>query len=414
MSQQHRIWGARAAWRVMLLGALVVGVPADALADDTEVEEAAAEPPVGQLRLGGALRFSYYVKSWDELNQSRGGDFRFDVLRLNTGLQYGKLIAASDYRFYGIYGHYMKYGWMGAQLDEHSALKLGAVKVPFGLMPYASHSWFFNLGYYVGLEDDHDLGLLYTYDAGGWDIDVAYLHSDEGTFSGNSLDSARYAYDLVRVEEVRAASGRVTRAASSQKEQHAGALRVQKTLSSGAGDTVLGAGGQAGGIFNELTLRYGSRWSASAFVKQTSGPLEVSGQVIRAERRLVDAPASLEGAWMGAFDSPYRVARAFTIAQGNVAWTFPVDRELLSSVQVYNDLSLMLKDEGAPTIQSITGALLSSSHVYTYVDLALGRNQPWVGGDWESGLAEGDPDAPWEARLNINIGLYYDGILPLL
>jgi hypothetical protein len=107
------------------------------------------------------------------------------------------------------------------------------------------------------------------------------------------------------------------------------------------------------------------------------------------------------------------VATEFWIAQGNVAWTLPVNRELLSSIQLYNDLGVMLKGQGEPTVQNVTGALFSSRLVYTYVDFATGKNHPWLGADWESGLAEGVPDAPWDTRININIGLYYDGLIAL-
>ena len=179
-------------------------IEAEGAASEEPLVQSAALPseasqPKGELSLGGALRFNYLAKTWDKLNQKRGGDFRFDTLRLNTGLRYGKLIAASEYRFYGAFGSYLKYGWIGVQFNEQESLKVGVHKVPFGLLPYASHNWFFNLGYYVGLEDDHDLGLLYEYNGGGWEFDLAYYHSDEGHFVGKSLDSARYSYDLVRV-----------------------------------------------------------------------------------------------------------------------------------------------------------------------------------------------------------------------
>ncbi|HCH66608.1 MAG TPA: hypothetical protein DFR83_27630 [Deltaproteobacteria bacterium] len=375
--------------------------------------DAAPESPPDELRLGGALRFNYLYKTWDPVNQSRGGDLWFEMIRLNTGLQHGRFIAASDYRFYGTYGNFLKSGWMGVQLDEHSTLKVGAVRVPIGVLPYASHCWFLNLGFYAGLEDDHDLGLLYEHNQRGWDLDLAYFHSDEGHYSGRSRDSARYAYDLVRVDAVVDENGAVVQEASQHKEQHTGAVRLQKTFDASVGDTVVGASGQAGGIYDELSQQYGLSWASSAFMQQHLGALELTGQAIRAERQPAGPSSESMGLWMGAFDSPYRVARAFWLLEGNVAYSIPVDRELLSSVQVYNDFGVMLKDVGATTLQNVTGAVLGSEFVYTTIDFAAGQNQPWLGGDWESGLAEGNPDAPWEMRINVNLGLYFGGRIAL-
>ena len=39
-----------------------------------------------KLKVGGALRFNYFLKSWEgeEANRERGGDFAFDTFRLNV------------------------------------------------------------------------------------------------------------------------------------------------------------------------------------------------------------------------------------------------------------------------------------------------------------------------------------------
>jgi hypothetical protein len=51
--------------------------------------------------------------------------------------------------------------------------------------------------------------------------------------------------------------------------------------------------------------------------------------------------------------------------------------------------------------------LIASGKLFTYVDAAFGKNQPWIGPDYGRALAEGDPDAGWELRFNINIGYYF-------
>lgn len=373
--------------------------------------ETHAEPRERRLGLGGALRFNYNLKSWDEVNLARGGDLVFDTFRLNMDLAFDQLIASAEYRFYGSLGSYLKSGWMGWQFTPDLSVKAGVTQVPFGLLPYASHNWFFNLGYYVGLEDDHDLGLLLHYSPEPWEFHLGYYHSDEGSYFGSSLNSARYSYDLVRVEEVVGDGGAVLREASAQKEQHTLAARVAREFGSASASLTVGASGLFGGIFDESTRRYGTNLSAALFARARFRQFELLLQAAGTRRR--PPGGAPQGLWMGAYDSPYRVARDHVLLEGGVAYSIPVDVGLLKSVQIYDDFGALLKDSGTPSFQNVAGVLLSATYVFTYVDFAAGRNQPWLGTEGEGALAEGAPDAPWELRFNINLGLYYEGWLPL-
>lgn len=377
----------------------------------------ADEPSPGRLGLGGALRFGYALKSWDSVNAKRGGDFSVDTFRLNMALEYQKFFAESEYRFYGELGSYLKSGSLGVHLNPDLSLRVGVTKVPFGLLPYASHSWFFNLGYYVGLEDDHDMGGVLEWTPENWEFHLGYFHSDEGHYFGHSLDSARYSYDLVRVAEVVDPEGTVVSEAAAVKEQHTGALRVTHAFPHAYGQLLLGGSALVGGLYDESLQKYGHQLALSGFLQQVLGAFDLMAQIAYVARR---APAdsdssSAESFWMGAYDSAYRVAREFALLEVGAGYTFDLDWGPLTSVQVYDDFGAALKTQGGATsYQNVTGALFSSKYVYTYVDFAAGKNQPWLGGDWVSSLAEGDPDAPWELRFNINVGLYYMGWVPLV
>jgi len=56
---------------------------------------------------------------------------------------------------------------------------------------------------------------------------------------------------------------------------------------------------------------------------------------------------------------------------------------------------------------NVLGTLVSAGNVYTYIDFAAGKNQPWLGKSWTSAFAEGTPDEKWQMRFNINIGYYF-------
>ncbi len=69
------------------------------------------------------------------------------------------------------------------------------------------------------------------------------------------------------------------------------------------------------------------------------------------------------------------------------------------------------------------GALITAGSVYTYVDLAMGQNHPWITNNFggtdlgmgnleRSGGTLSDSNLPdqrpaWNTRFNINIGYYF-------
>ena len=81
----------------------------------------------------------------------------------------------------------------------------------------------------------------------------------------------------------------------------------------------------------------------------------------------------------------------------------------MSQLEFYNDFGFMDKDNAAFTdsYSNITGVLVTAGHIYTYIDYAAGYNHSWLGGNFVNDFAEGNPDAKWEARFNINIGYYF-------
>lgn len=59
------------------------------------------------------------------------------------------------------------------------------------------------------------------------------------------------------------------------------------------------------------------------------------------------------------------------------------------------------------SVMNVTGVLVTAGFVYTYFDFAAGYNHSWLGGNFVDDFAQGDPDAQWEMRFNINLGFYF-------
>ncbi|MBI9062637.1 MAG: hypothetical protein JEZ14_11685 [Marinilabiliaceae bacterium] len=78
----------------------------------------------------------------------------------------------------------LKQGWIEYPINNQSKVQSGLQQVPFGLQPYTSNSWFCNLPFYIGLEDDYDMGVKWTQTMEHIEIQAAFYK--------NPNDSAQY------------------------------------------------------------------------------------------------------------------------------------------------------------------------------------------------------------------------------
>ncbi len=384
--------------------------PASEQAAPAPAPESEQAAPKASLDLGGALRFNYFVKSWDgeEANRARFGDLAFDTLRLNVDATYDILRLSAEYRFYAGYSM-LHHGYVGLDLGE-TKVDLGMTQAPFGILPYASHSWFFNLGYYLGFEDDYDAGIKVSHKFGNLDLQAAFFKNSEGSYTGSSLASARYSYDVVPTTTAELGYAGLTENRANSETNQAN-VRVAYTLDHGEGlATEIGVSGRLGQLYNAETTRFGAHWAAAAHLHGSYGPFDLQLQGVAYQFNPAN-PAGGDDRFvvMGAYDAPYLVAARGYLLSGGLAYEWVVDKGPLHSLTFYDDFSALLKPESgyADSMQNVLGVLVSAGPVYTYIDFAMGKNQPWMGPNYGAGLAEGDADAGWDKRFNVNVGWYF-------
>ena len=408
-------------WIIALVGVHLLGtIPADTSCptcatelgvDGAEARAEEREEPGPELEIGGALRFNLQYKDWlrQDLELPRVGDFEFDTFRLNADGSYGDLLFSAEYRIYAGY-HMLHHGWVGYEFSDAFALQAGVHKVPFGPLPYASHNWFFQLPYYVGLEDDYDAGVKAIYGSGPWNLQAAFYMNDEGTYTGGSLASSRYSYDLVptTVEELGYAGLEEARA-NEEANQFNGRLAYGWTFA-GEGTVEVGLSGQWGQIYNARTDRFGSHWASGVHLDATVARWNLIAAAIRYEVH-PENPVGVDRRFvvMGAYDAPYKVASEANLYLAGLAYTIPVDWGPIRSIQLYDDYTSMAKSEAGyeTSRQNVLGSAISAGPLYVYLDLASGNNHPWLGPDYGVALAEGGSDDEWHTRFNINIGYYF-------
>ncbi|WP_264619415.1 hypothetical protein [Flavobacterium sp. 7A] len=350
-----------------------------------------------ELSIGGALRFNYNLSSWKDGQKKRGGDFGYDVFRINAKGAYKGILMNAEYRLYseGFGGGMLKQGWLGYNLNEQDQIQVGLTQVPFGIQQYNSHNWFFNLTYYVGLEDDHDMGIKYMHNSEKFEYQLAFFkNAEELRFGNNSENStSRYSYDVTgRNKEVNQFNGKVI-----YKFGEKSASR-------------LGVSVEYGGLYNLDTEEVGNHAAFAAHYELTKGKWNVKAQFIAATNNPENAIGESDDVvTMSAYGAPYEVAADFNMYTLGISRNVPVEYGPITNLQFYNDFGFMQKKTAGFTdsYMNVTGVLISAGNVYTYVDYAAGYNHSWLGGNFVDDFAKGNPDAKWEARFNINIGYYF-------
>jgi hypothetical protein len=360
-------------------------------------EEKQEEKPT--LKIGGALRFNYNLSTWKEDQLERGGDFGFDMFRINVDAAYRGIKLNAEYRHYSLAfgGGFLKQGWFQHDFSDKAQIQVGLNQVPFGIQQYNSNNWFFNMTYYIGFEDDHDMGVKYIYDTEDWQWQAAYYKSaEEFVFGPVEASPNRYSYDI---------TGR-------NKENNQLDFKVVRRLGS-TRDHELGMSTQGGLLYNLDTRQNGTRYAGALHYeyKADQSPWNIKLQAMFYRINPRYAPGNeLDYIEMGAYGANYNVAKKGEVYTLGVAYHLPVESRMLQGITFYNNYGYYKKRiSGYENSQmNVLGALFTAGPMYIYTDAAFGYNQPWLGPEWTNAFTSGTPgDTDWHLRFNINMGYYF-------
>ena len=362
-----------------------------------------------ELEIGGAVRFNYNLSSWKEGQKKRGGDFGYDVFRINAKAKYKGIKLNAEYRLYseGFGGGMLKQGWLAYDFDSKNEIQVGLTQVPFGITTYNSNNWFFSLNYYIGLEDDHDMGVKFTHTDKNWNYSLAFFKNAEELRFGNNSDvsNSRYSYDVASIDldgdgvlDLR------------NKEVNQANGKLSYTIGNDSINHKIGTSGQFGGLYNLDTQKMGSHYAAALHYELKYKRFGVKAQASKYKKSSKNPNGqSNDLIAMAAYGGSYLVAAEGNTYTLGVSYTVPVKWGPVSSLQFYNDYGYLekLNSDFNDTSMNVTGVLVTAGSVYTYFDIAAGKDQPWLGPNWTNGLGAGSADANWEVRFNMNIGYYF-------
>ena len=351
------------------------------------------------LNVGGAIRTNYSHTSYSDGNKNRGGDFAFDIFRLNLNGSISDVLLNAEIRFFD-YMTAVKYAYVGYQLTDDWQVQAGITQVPFGNWPYNSHNYFFSTNYYLGLEDDHDLGIMFKRQlADNWQLDLGFFKNDElgGVEGYVSSRADRYSYDIVGFR--RGDDGIYDDPAQPLGEYNTFSGRFAYQLAHSSDFiTELGVSALAGGLHNGRN-RAGSYNAWALHLNSHYQRWNLQLQHGEYQYNIDDVDRMAVGAY-AFYDSIAAKAKTSTI---NLAYSLPIEWGPVTGLQFYNNYGLVYdkSDNSRDTMMNVTGFSVAAGGLFTYFDLVHARNQPFVGGS-----AAGD-SSETERRFNINIGYYF-------
>ncbi|MEZ9235719.1 carbohydrate porin [Shewanella sp. 10N.286.52.A9] len=370
--------------------------------NEVEVVEAVetVEKTEAKVNFGGAVRVNYSYEDFNDANADRGGDFDFDLFRIDVSGSYGDLIYSAQYRWFE-YMNVVQHAWIGYNFDEHQQGKIGVTQVPFGMLTYASNNYFFSSNFYLGLEDDHDMGLNYTYKSDVNRFDVAFYKNDEqGGIDGFVSDRTdRYAYDVVGIRLDGEDAYDAPTAGYEAGEVNTFNLRYAHNFTFDKLGVELGGSVQAG----QLEIANGT--DGDNFAAAIHGILDYDRWNVKLQ--VTDYEYNVDGMdvdriVVAAYHFYDSIPAEATTYIANVAYSLPVDFGPVSNLTFYNDYSLVTGKSASleDTFMNVTGMAVSAGGLYTYFDYVVAENQPFIGGTM---VGNGDTNK----RFNINFGYYF-------
>ncbi len=356
--------------------------------------EAAAEEDEDGINFGGAVRLNYAWRDYDDQNKDRVGDFEMELFRINVSGSVGDVLLDAEWRRYNDWQG-VHHAWVGYDFSDELQMQLGITQVPFGILPYASHAYWFTGNYYTGYEDDYDTGVKFIHrPSDDWTFHYAFFKNPE---YANDSRAGRYSFDLVTGGEQQNTE---TNQVNFRAERHI-------TIDDNSRMDV-GFSAQAGQMYNRATEKNGDRWAIGAHLDSYFGPWNLRLQAMRYEYN----PENPEGVsddfvQKGAFDFPFLMAAKANVYTYSFSRSFDVDAGPITYVNCYNEGTFIDADvnNSDESIQSVTGCSVGAGGVFAYFDWIAGKNMWFAGGDG-IGL-DGTTAGKWRSRFNINLGYYF-------
>ena len=377
----------------------------------------AEEKPGSPLTVGGAVRFNYVHKSWQD--DYRSGFFGLDTARLDVRYDDGKLIGSAQYRYNnypkgqgGYWQHFLQHGWVGMRFADKSEVHVGLDKNLFGLQPFASNNFYESIAFYAGLEDKYDLGVTYMSRPGPFEWQLGFYPRDGGSYGGGGNTagaSNRYSYTIVPDDDEQGYG-------TGQRDRERDTLIARLAWHIGPGKRhEVGISGLTGTIDNGSGTDTRRRALAMHY-RGSYGPCQLMLEALRYRYRTAHGAEQTYGGldpnsfvMLGGFGYPFPVASEGDIHIANVSYDIPGRLGPFGEFKLYNDYSVLRKRIGGykDSVQNVTGVSFSSGKWSFYMDCMFGKHHPYLSPDGGGLASTSAAHQGFTRRINLQAGYYF-------
>lgn len=395
------------------------------------IPELAIEKNDFKLKIGGAMRFHYRYRTWEERDVKHGGDFLVDMFRLQVEASWKGLFTKLQYRFFPSFngGPMLAYGYMGYQTkDEKHRVELGLINLPLGVPDQQYHGWANTSDCFMGMQDISGMGIGYTLNLPAFQLDVQYLHNAGYRLYGNEYN--RFSFNASgRNEE---ANKGVARVMYKFGEDNASTIGLTGVFGALQNFRYFDSNGEAvNSLIPSLDADYGSyererasttyHYAGIAHLDYYAGNFNLRLQASYYDYKTNHKDIANDFIEFGAFGGALGAANKGQVYMIAPAYKININKGVLDYINLFNDFSFFAKHnkfDSRSTIMNILGMEIKMGPIVIYPEWWLGKNSGWVGPNWEYGYYQSNGWKPgeaenkaenkkWHSRFNINIGFYF-------
>jgi hypothetical protein len=369
--------------------------------EDAEADKPKSPPPTDELpddyvMLDAGFWLNYTYNLFDKTDRDKRGDFGpgNSMFRVGFTTRFKGFIGQVRLRWYS-YARVWEYGWMGYRWKNGSQVEVGLTKVPFGVLPFGSYDYWFDIPYYLGFNNQYDLGAKWsqTFLADVLDVQAGVF---KNTDIAASDDLARFSYDVVRVAGEPAAQNEETNQVNAR-------LALKSSIVEG------GLSLQYGQLYNYDTRKRGQQYAAAVHATASYANISLQLQAMQylfEPKNLATAPSDV--VYVGAFADAYPIAKSGRVLSANVAYDIHVGR-VIDSIRCYDNYSVLIKDQASfeDSRMNSLGCSVLAGPVFAFVDWIAAQNAPYLGVPTATAFTTGEPDPRWHSMFNVNLGFYF-------
>ena len=345
-------------------------------------------------RLTFGFMTNYNIREFNESSRDKLGDFGLALIRLGLESRYDDFVLSARYHWYNGFNA-VHHAWVGYNTSENLQIQAGVIRVPFGLLPYAAHTFWLGVPYYVGKDDDNDAGLSLTFIKNNLDLRFSITKNEE---LGNSTSANRYSTDVIRDSDKQQYNEEVNQI------NLRGSYNIQHQYRK---KTEIGFSLEWGQLYNTNRHTFGDHWAAGLHLNRVYYRWQFQFEAFKYQYNPDNSEmTSKDTILMGMLGAKAEIASKGTVYVANIARDILFTLGPINKMTCYNDFSVLqkAKETFSDSKLNVMGCLVKAGPVLAFIDFMSAKNMTFF--DEASSMGSGG-DNQWKHRANLRLGYFF-------